>query len=80
MDRRASGDQPIERDVQLSPMGASGLADPPGGNQQSGDKEAVPQPEPEPEPASSPTTEDQDKYLQGWRLWALTIAYVPSSM
>ncbi|KAJ4181510.1 hypothetical protein NW755_011047 [Fusarium falciforme] len=71
MDRRAS-DQPIERDVQLSPMGASGLADPPGGNQQSGDKEAVPQPEPE--PASSPTTEDQDKYLQGWRLWALTIA------
>lgn len=80
MDRRASGDQPMERDVQLSPMGASGLADPPGGNQQSGDKEAVPQPEPEPEPASSPTTEDQDKYLQGWRLWALTIAYVPSSM
>ncbi|RMJ18545.1 hypothetical protein BHE90_000413 [Fusarium euwallaceae] len=51
---------------------ASGLADPPGGNQQSGTKEAIP--EPEPEPASSPTTEDQDKYLQGWRLWALTIA------
>ncbi|KAJ3459547.1 hypothetical protein FSOLCH5_014008 [Fusarium solani] len=72
MDRCASGDQPIERDVQLSPMGASGLADPPGGNQQSGNKEAAP--EPEPEPASSPTTEDQDKYLQGWRLWALTIA------
>ena len=75
MNRRASGDQPIERDVQLSPMGASGIADPPEG---SGNKEAVPQPEPE--PASSPTTEDQDKYLQGWRLWALTIAYVPSSM
>lgn len=74
MDRRATGDQPIERDVQLSPMGASGVADPPEGN---GNKEAVPPPEPE--PASSPTTEDQDKYLQGWRLWALTIAYVPPS-
>ncbi|EEU41468.1 uncharacterized protein NECHADRAFT_53897 [Fusarium vanettenii 77-13-4] len=53
-------------------MGASGLADPPEGNQQSGNKETVPQPEPE--PTSSSTTEDKDKYLQGWRLWALTIA------
>ncbi|KAJ4327838.1 hypothetical protein N0V84_001648 [Fusarium piperis] len=74
MDRPASGDQPIERGVQLSPMGASGLADPPGGN---GNKEAVA--ESEPEPASSPVTEDQNKYLQGWRLWALTIAYVSPS-
>ncbi|KAM0426526.1 hypothetical protein ACHAPT_008218 [Fusarium lateritium] len=63
MDR---GDQVLERDLQP----ASELADEPGGNQRNGNKEAAT----EPEADSSPVAEDQSKYLQGWRLWALTLA------